>query len=82
MPISVRLDKETDTFLEETKKILRTSKAEIIKRSLTDYCSHILMERRRRPYELIKDLLDREGSGKGDLSIKSEEILKKALRRK
>jgi hypothetical protein len=82
MPISVRLDKQTEAFLEETTRILRTSKAEVIKRSLADYCSHILRERGKRPYELIQDLLDREGSGKGDLSIRGEEILREAFRRK
>jgi len=37
---------------------------------------------RRRPYELIKDLLDKRGSGKGDLSIRSEEILREPLKQK
>jgi hypothetical protein len=37
---------------------------------------------RRRPYELIKDLLDKRGSGKGDLSIRSEEILRELFKQK
>ncbi|MCX5886053.1 MAG: hypothetical protein NT096_09130 [Proteobacteria bacterium] len=82
MPISVRLDKQTETFLEETSRVLRTSKAEVIKRSLADYCSHILSERRKRPYELIHDLIGTEGSGRGDLSVRGEEILRKTFRRK
>ena len=82
MPISVRLDKRTEAFLEETTKILRTSKAEIIKHSLSDYCSRILTERRKRPYELIKDLLGKGGSGRGDLSLRSEEILRERIRGK
>jgi hypothetical protein len=40
------------------------------------------MEKRRRPYELIEDLLGKRGSGIGDLSIRSEEILRKTFRRK
>jgi hypothetical protein len=82
MPISVRLDKKTETLLEETAKVLRANKTQVIKRSLSDYCSHILMEKRRRPYELIEDLLGKRGSGIGDLSIRSEEILRKTFRRK
>ena len=80
MPMSVRLDKRTESLLEETVKTLRTSKAEVIKRSLSDYCSRILNERRKRPYELIEDLLDKKGSGRGDLSLRGEEILRQKIR--
>jgi hypothetical protein len=82
MPLSVRLDKRTETLLEETVKALRTSKAEVIKRSLSTYCSRILEERRRRPYELIEDLLGKKGSSRGDLSLRSEEILRERIRRR
>jgi hypothetical protein len=37
---------------------------------------------RRRPYELIKDLPDKGRSGKGDLSIRSEQILREPLKQK
>jgi hypothetical protein len=40
------------------------------------------MERKKRPYELIKDLLNEKGSGRGDLAIRSEEILRKTFRRR
>lgn len=82
MPMSVRLDKETESLLEKTARVTRTSKAEVIKRSLHRYCPSILEERKKHPYNLIKDLLDKAGSGKGDLSIKGEEILREAFRRR
>ncbi len=82
MPLSVRLDKKTESLLEQTASTLKTSKAEVVKKSLSDYCARVLMEKRKRPYELIKDLLDRGGSGKGDLSARSEEILRERFRRK
>ena len=82
MPLSVRLDKKTESLLEETASKLKTSKAEVIKQSLSDYCGRILTEKRKRPYELIKDLLDKRGSGRGDLSERSEEILRERFRRK
>lgn len=82
MPLSVRLDKKTGSLLEETASILKTSKAEVIKKSLSDYCARVLTERRKRPYDLIKDLLGKEGSGKGDLSERSEEILRERFRKK
>lgn len=82
MPLSVRLDKKTESLLEQTASALKTSKAEVIKQSLSDYCARILTEKRKRPYELIKDLLDKGGSGRGDLSERSEEILRERFRRK
>jgi Arc/MetJ-type ribon-helix-helix transcriptional regulator len=82
MPISVRLDKRTERMLEETAKILRTNRSEVIKKSLSEFCSHALKEKRKRPYELIEDLLGKAGSGRGDLSIKSEEILRERFRTK
>jgi len=77
----VRLDKKTESLLEQTASTLKTSKAEVIKQSLSDYCARILTEKRKRPYELIKDLLHRGGSGRGDLSFRSEEILRRRFKK-
>lgn len=82
MPISVRLDKKAESLLEEVTKILHTSKTDVIKRSLIDYCCRILEEKKSHPYELIKDLLGKEGSGRGDLSIRGEEILRQSFGRR
>jgi hypothetical protein len=82
MPLSVRLDKETEAMLEETAESLGTSKAWVIKESLGEYCSKVLAQKRKRPYEMIIDIAGRRGSGRGDLSFKSEEILRSAFRRK
>jgi hypothetical protein len=82
MPLSVRLDKKTESLLKQTASTLNISKAEVIKKSLSDYCGRVLTEKRKRPYDLIKDLIGKEGSGRGDLSIKSEEILRERFRRK
>lgn len=81
MSISVRLNKEAESLLEETTKVLHTTKTGVVRRSLLDYCSRILEEKKSHPYELIKDLLDKVGSGKGDLSIRGEEILRQSFGR-
>ena len=78
----MRLDKKTESLLEQTASALKTSKTEVIKKSLSDYCPRVLTERRKRPYDLIKDLLGKEGSGRGDLSTRGEEILRERFRRK
>jgi len=82
MPLSVRLDKKTESLLKQTASVLNTSKAEVIKQSLSDYCGRVLAERRKRPYDLLKDLLGKEGSGRADLSTRGEEILRERFRRK
>lgn len=82
MPLSVRLDKKTESLLEQTASTLKTSKADVIKKSLSDYCPRVLTERRKRPYDLIKDLLGKAGSGRGDLSTRDEEILRERFGRK
>jgi hypothetical protein len=82
LPLSVRLDKTTESRLKETASALRTPQAEVIKESLSDYCPRALTKKRSRPYALIQDLLGREGSGRGDLSIRGEEILRNRLRGK
>lgn len=82
MPISVRLDKETEAMLEEAAEILGSSKTFVIKESLGEYCPKVLAKKRKRPYELIRDITGRKGSGRGDLSIRCEEILRDAFRRK
>ena len=82
MPLSVRLDRKSERLLEETASILKTTRADVIKKSLSDFCGRVLFEKRKRPYVLLQDLLDRGGSGKGDLSTKGEEILRERFERK
>lgn len=84
MPTSFRLDRETECLLEKTAKALRASKSEVIKRSLREYCPSVLHERSTHPYQLIEDLLhiDRAGSGRGDLSVRGEEILREMFGRR
>ena len=82
MPISVRLDQETEALLIKTAKALDTTKSEILKASINDFCKKTLEGKRKKPYDLISDLIGLESSGKGDLAIKGEEILRKAFKRK
>jgi hypothetical protein len=42
----------------------------------------IVTKKGKRPYELAKDLIGKEGSGRGDLSVRGEEILREMLRKK
>lgn len=82
MPVSARLDEETNTMLENAARALRTTKTEVLKKSIREFCGRVLEERAKRPYELIRDLVGEEGSGRGDLSVRGEEILRERFGRK
>ena len=79
MPFSVRLDDETEALLNKTAKALYTTKAEIVKSSIHDFCKKTMQEKKKKPYDLISDLIGKEFSGKGDIAINSEKILRKAF---
>ena len=82
MPISVRLDEETEALLNKTAKTLRTTKTKILIASVQDFCTKTLQEKRKRPYDLISDLIGKEYSGDGNLAFNAEEILRKRFSEK
>jgi len=82
MPVSVRLDKETEELLKKAARITSKSKSRVMKESIRDYCLRIVTKEGKSPYELAKDLIGKEGSGRGDLSVRGEEILREMLRNK
>lgn len=82
MPISVRLDEETEALLVKTAAALHTTKTQILKTSIRDFCQRTLQENAKEPYKLIADLIGKEFSGQGNLAIDSEKILREAFRRK
>ena len=82
MPVSVRLDEETEALLNKTAKTLRTTKSKILKTSVRDFCNKTLQEKRKRTYDLISDLIGKEYSGDGNLAINAEEILRKRFSEK
>lgn len=81
MPTSVRLDPETEELLIATANTLKITKTDVVKASIRDFCLKILQEKSNRPYDLISDLIGKESSGKGDLAINSEEILRQMFKR-
>ena len=82
MPVSVRLDEETEALLNKTAKTLRTTKSKVLKASVQEFCIKTLQEKRKRPYDLISDLIGKEYSREGNLAINAEEILRKRLGKK
>ncbi|RME63597.1 MAG: CopG family transcriptional regulator [Nitrospirae bacterium] len=74
MTISINLDRETEKMLEQISKNLGITKTEIIKNAIKNYCAQHMHEKST-AYELTKDLIGVAGTGRGDLSVRAEEIL-------
>ncbi|MBI4699202.1 MAG: hypothetical protein HY758_09960 [Nitrospirae bacterium] len=83
MPVSVRLDKETEELLERTSRFLKATKSNVVKESIKQYCKPFAEKKHQNLYEFIKERIDKlPGSGRGDLAIRHEEILREMLREK
>jgi len=82
MPVSVRLDKETEDLLEKAARATSKPRSRIMKESIKAFCLRILEQEEKTPYELSKDLIGKEGSGRGDLSVRGKEIFREMLRKK
>lgn len=76
MPICVRLDKETEELLDRTAKRLKTTKSKVVKQSIRQYCEPIVKKKTINHSEFIRQLIkDHPDSGRGDLSIRHEELM-------
>lgn len=83
MPVSVRLDKETEELLEKAARIRKASKSAVVKESIREYCGPLVQKEAKNLSEIVEELIKGSpGSGRGDLSIRGEEILREMLRRK
>jgi hypothetical protein len=76
-----RPDKKAKSPVKEPISALRIPEGRVKTKSPSEYCARVLTKKRSCPYDLIQDLLGHEGSGRGDLSIRGEEILRSKLRR-
>lgn len=83
MPVSVRLDRETEKLLEKAARLSKTTKSAMVKKSIKEFCAPLIEKKKLSPYELAKDLIGKHtGSGRGDLSVRGEEIIREMLRKK
>ncbi|MEJ2587427.1 MAG: hypothetical protein P8165_07550 [Deltaproteobacteria bacterium] len=82
MPISARLDQETEQLLIKTAAALKSTKTEVLKASIREFCRKELEKKARNPYHLIEDLVGEEFSGKGNLAMDGEKILRETFSKK
>ena len=79
MPISARLDDETEKLFIKTAAALNVTRTEILKASIREFCQRALKEKAKKPYDLIQDLVGEERSGKGNLAMDGETIMSEAF---
>jgi predicted DNA-binding protein len=83
MPVSVRLDSETEELLKKASRALGASKSAVVKQSIKHFCAPLAEIDKSDLSGTIKALIrDHPGSGKGDLAIRSKEILRERLGKK
>ena len=80
MSISLRLEKELEKRLERAARLAGLSKSEYVRRCLEKELA--ADENRPSAYELAKDLIPDKGSGRGDLALNAEKIVKEIIREK
>ncbi len=80
MAISLRLDRQLEKRLEQACRLAGISKSEYVRRCLEKELE--AADHRPSPYELAKDFIPKEGSGKGDLARNAEKYLREIIREK
>lgn len=82
MPSSTRLDKETEDVLKKASEYLGTTKSQIVRESIKEYCMKIVEGRKKSPWDIYQAVCKPGGSGHGKRILMGREILRKKLTEK
>jgi hypothetical protein len=82
MPASIRLDKESEDILQKASESLKTTKSEVIRMAIKDYCHKLLKEKQKTPWEIYQSIHTAGGSGHGKRVERGKELLKRYLEAK
>lgn len=78
--LSLRLSRDLEQKLRTLAETEKISKSEVVKQALALYFE--AHDKKRRPYDLGRDLFGRYGSGRGTLSRDYKKIVKEKVREK
>jgi predicted DNA-binding protein len=81
MPSSTRLDKETEALLKKAAEYAGVTKSALVRESIREYCSRIVEEKKRTPWDIYQAVHKPGGSGHGQRAAGSKEILKTKFER-
>lgn len=82
MPASTRFDKETEDVLTRAAGVLGVTKSEVVRDSVREYCTKIIKEKKKTPWEIYEPIHTAGGSGHGKRISMQKEILKTNLKAK
>lgn len=79
MPSSTRLDKKTAEILEKAAQLLGTTKSQVVRESVREYCIKVIDKKKKSAWEIYQAVYSGEGSGHGKRVEAGKEILKNKL---
>ncbi|MBI4689968.1 MAG: CopG family transcriptional regulator [Nitrospirae bacterium] len=82
MPVSIRLDKESEDILKKAATGLHTTKSAAIRDAIKNYYLKILEEQQKTPWEIYESIHTYGGSGHGKRVLEGKKILKASLSKK
>lgn len=80
MPTSTRFDKDTEEVLTKAAGVLGLTKSEVVRKSVREYCTRIIGEKKKTPWEIYEPIHTAGGSGHGKRVSLQKEILKAQLK--
>jgi len=79
MPVSIRLDRESEEMLKKVADSRHTTRSEAVRNAIKSYYSTVAEEDKKTPWEVYKTVHATGGSGHGARVSRSRETLKKIL---
>jgi len=76
MQSSTRLDKETQEILERAAELLGTTKSQVVRESVREYCTKVISKKKKTPWQIYQSIFTGEGSGHGKRVEMGKTILK------
>jgi hypothetical protein len=76
MPSSTRLDKETQGILGKAAELLGTTKSQVVRESVREYCTKVINKKKKTPWQIYQSVFTGEGSGHGKRVEMGKKILK------
>jgi hypothetical protein len=79
MPVSIRLDKESEEMLRKMADSLHMTKSDAVRNAIKDYGAKILEEKKKTPWVIYQTIHSPGGSGHGKRIHESKETLRKIM---
>jgi galactokinase/mevalonate kinase-like predicted kinase len=82
MPVSIRLDRESEEMLKKMMDSLHLTKSDAVRKAIRNYHEKLLEENKKTPWEIYQAVHAPGGSGHGERVLRTRETLKGLLESK